>query len=75
MVDFPCCTFTWFSLSNVGIQTTRPQPPVIKTIRSIAAGLIPPTDLFRSIPPNISIPGTSFRTTHKPAPPSTRSGS
>ena len=30
--------------------------------KGLAAGLMPPTDRFRSMPPKISIPGTSFRT-------------
>jgi len=47
--------------STVDIQTTRPQPPVIRVMCSTAAGFMPPTVRLRSIPPKTSRPGASFR--------------
>src|ERR1035438_9929340 len=32
---------TWFSASKVGIHTTRPSPPFMSTMRSMAAGFTP----------------------------------
>ena len=55
-------TRTWFSASNVGIQTMRPQPPETAAMCSTAAALIPPTVRFSATPPKTSMPGTTVRT-------------
>ena len=50
------------SESKVGSQTTLPRPPDMRCIHSTAAGLMPPTALFSTMPPKISMPGTIFMT-------------
>jgi hypothetical protein len=44
--------------STVGMYTTRPRPPRDNAIASTATGLMPPTALFRTMPPKTSTPGT-----------------
>ena len=56
----------WKTHLILGVERGHPddaaQPPFISTMRSTAAGFTPPTERFSSMPPNISMPGTSLRT-------------
>src|SRR5262245_26638652 len=55
-------TLTCRSASKVGSHTILPRPPYMRCIHSTALGLMPPTALLSTIPPQTSIPGTTFMT-------------
>ena len=62
LASFETSVFTCLSDSKVGSQTTLPRLPYMRCIHSTADGLMPPTALFSTIPPQTSMPGTTFIT-------------